>query len=150
MTSEQPENPETAPESVPETQIDTFDEEKLYALLGRAFRNTALLGLIPAAILLFVSGWRNAAMLLTGALISAASLLEWKRLLRLFNDLQKNRRPKRGTRMVILFILLRLLFFAALIYGSLRCFGGSPFALICGLSLAVVTLTYEAVRLLRE
>ena len=134
----------------PASGILNLDEEGLYALLNRAFRNTALLGLLPAAILWVASGWRSAAMLLVGALISAASLLEWKRLVRLINDRLQKRTAQRGAFLVVVFILFRLLFFAAAIYGSLKCFRGSPIALVCGLSLAVVTLTYEAVRLLRE
>ena len=130
--------------------ILSLNEEGLYALLRRAFRNTALLGLVPAAILLGASGWRNAAMLLVGAMISALSVLEWLRLVKLINDRIQNRKRERGAVLVVLFILLRLLIFGAAIYGSLKCFRGSPIALVCGLSLAVVTLTYEALRLLKE
>ncbi|MGB8258844.1 MAG: ATP synthase subunit I [Terracidiphilus sp.] len=130
--------------------ILNLDEEALDALLKRAFRNTALLGLVPAAVLLFTSGWRTAAMLLTGALISAASLLEWRRLAQLINDRLKKRKAQRGAVAVVAFFLLRLLFFAGAIYGSLKCLRGSPIALLCGLSLAVVTLTWEAIRLLRD
>ena len=130
--------------------ILSLNEEGLYALLRRAFRNTALLGLVPAAILLVASGWRNAAMLLVGAMISALSVLEWLRLVKLINDRIQNRKRERGAVLVVLFILLRLLIFGAAIYGSLKCFRGSPIALVCGLSLAVVTLTYEALRLLKE
>ena len=130
--------------------ILSLNEEGLYALLRRAFRNTALLGLVPAAILLVASGWRNAAMLLVGAMISALSVLEWLRLVKLINDRIQNRKRERGAVLVVLFILLRLLIFGAAIYGILKCFRGSPIALVCGLSLAVVTLTYEALRLLKE
>jgi hypothetical protein len=51
--------------------------------------------------------------------------------------------------LVIGFFLLRLIFFGAAIYVSLKCFHGSPIALLCGLSLAIVTLLWEAIRLLR-
>ena len=67
--------------------IANLTEEDLDALLKRSVRNTVILGLVPALVLLIASGWRNAAMLLTGALISAASLLEWQRLARLMNCL---------------------------------------------------------------
>ena len=125
-------------------------EETLEALLKRAVRNTAILGLLPALVLLVATGWRDAAMLLTGALISAASIFEWLRLVRLINDRMKKKKAQRGAVLVIAFFLLRLVFFGAAIYGSLKCFQGSPIALVCGLSLAVVTLMWEAVRLLRE
>jgi hypothetical protein len=125
-------------------------DETLEALLKRAVRNTVILGLIPALILWIASGWRNAAMLLTGALISAASIVEWLRLVRLINARMKKQKAQRGAVLVLGFFLLRLLFFGAAIYGSLKCFQGSPIALVCGLSLAVVTLTWEALQLLRQ
>jgi len=125
-------------------------EESLNALLKRAIRNTVILGLAPALVLLITSGWRDAAMLLTGALISAGSLLEWQRLVRLINDRLQKRKAQRGAILVLVFFLFRLMVFAAVIYGSLKCFRGSPIALLCGLSLAVVTLTFEGLRLLRD
>jgi Na+/H+-translocating membrane pyrophosphatase len=125
-------------------------EETLEALLKRAIRNTLILGLIPAIVLLIATGWRDAAMLVTGALISAASIFEWLRLTRLINARMKKQKAQRGAFLVVSFFLLRLLFFAAAIYGSLKCFQGSPIALLCGLSLAVATLLWEAIRLLKE
>ena len=95
------------------------------------------------------SGWRNVAMLMTGALISAASILEWQRLVRLVNARAKNEKAQRGAVLVVGFFLLRLVFFGAAIYGSLRCFQGSPIALVCGLSLSAATLMWEGLRVLR-
>ena len=51
---------------------------------------------------------------------------------------------------VVLFFVLRLTIFAGVIYGSLKCFHGSVVALPCGLGLAVFTIGWEAIRLLRE
>ena len=129
--------------------IGMLSDEALEALLKRAVRNTAILALLPALVLWIASGWRNAAMMLTGGLISAASILEWQRLVRLMNARMKRRQTSRGAFLVIGFFLVRLLFFAAVIYGSLKCFQGSVIALVCGLSLAVVTLMWEALRMLR-
>jgi hypothetical protein len=125
-------------------------EESVEALLKRAIRNTLILGLIPALVLLVAAGWRDAAMLGTGALISAASIFEWLRLVRLMNARMRKQKAQRGAILVIGFFLLRLMFFAAAIYGSLKCFHGSPIALLCGLGLAVATLLWEAIRMLRE
>jgi hypothetical protein len=61
----------------------------------------------------------------------------------------RNQAVPRGVGLSIAFILLRLVVFGAVIYGSLKCFRGSPIALVCGLSLAVITLTWEALKLLR-
>jgi len=125
-------------------------EESVQALLQRAIRNTLILGMVPAVVLLIASGWRDAAMLVTGALISAASIYEWLRLVRLINARMRKQKAQRSAILVIAFFLVRLLFFAAAIYGSLKCFQGSPIALLCGLSLAVATLLWEAIRLLKE
>lgn len=130
--------------------VANLSEEALDALLKRAVRNTAILGLVPAFALFVASGWRNAAMLLTGSLISAASLLEWQRLAHLMSARMKRKQAPRGTILAIGFFLVRLLIFGAAIYGSLRCFQGSVIALLCGLSLAVVTLMWEALRMLRN
>lgn len=122
----------------------------LEALLKNAIRDTLILGLVPAVVLLFVSGWRNAAMLAVGAAISAASIMEWQRLIRFVNaKLDKKKLPK-STALVAVSFVLRLTVFAAVIYGSLKCFHGSVVALLCGLGLAVLTIGWEALRLLRD
>jgi len=81
--------------------IANLTEEDLDALLKRSVRNTVILGLVPALVLLIASGWRNAAMLLTGALISAASLLEWQRLARLMNARMKRKQTPRGAALAV-------------------------------------------------
>ena len=127
-----------------------LSDEALQALLRRAIRETLVLGLIGTAILWFASGWRNAAMLAVGAVISAASILEWQRLIRLINarlDLQKT---PRGAVIVVVFFVLRLTIFGAAIYGSLKCFQGSAIALLCGLGLAMIAMAWEALRLLKN
>ena len=122
----------------------------LEALLKRAIRDTLILGVLPALILLVASGWRNAAMLAAGAFISAASILEWQRLIRLFNAKLDQQKTPRGAALVVTFFLLRLGVFAGAIYVSLRCFQGSVIALLCGLGLAVIATAFEALRLLKD
>jgi hypothetical protein len=122
----------------------------LEALLKRAIRDTLILGVLPAVLLLVASGWRNAAMLAIGTVISAASILEWQRLIRLFNAKLDQQKTPRGATLVVSFFLLRLGVFAGLIYVSLKCFQGSVIALLCGLGLAVIATAFEALRLLRD
>jgi uncharacterized membrane protein len=119
-------------------------------MLKRAIRNTLILGMIPAAVLIFVSGWRNAAMLAVGTAISAASILEWQRLVRLVNAKLDKQKTPASAPVVVLFFVLRLTVFAGVIYVSLKCFHGSVIALLCGLGLAVVAIAWEALRLLRD
>ena len=122
----------------------------LEALLKRAIRDTLILGIVPAVLLLVASGWRNAAMLAIGSVISAASILEWQRLIRLFNAKLDQHKTPRGAALVVSFFLVRLLVFAGAIYVSLKCFQGSIIALLCGLGLAVIALAFEALRLLKD
>ena len=122
----------------------------LEALLKRAIRDTLLLGVIPAVLLLIASGWRNGAMHAIGALISEASILEWQRLIRLFNAKLDQQKTPRGAALVVGFFLARLTVFAGAIYVSLKFLQGSVIALLCGLGLAVIALAFEALRLLKD
>jgi hypothetical protein len=130
--------------------IPGMTDAALEGLLRRAMRNTLILGLVPAVVLLFVSGWRNAAMLAVGAAISAASILEWRRLIRFVNAKMDRQKTPRSGVLVALSFVLRLTVFAAAIYGSLKCFRGSTVALLCGLALALVTMAWEALRQLKD
>jgi uncharacterized membrane protein len=125
-------------------------DQALQALLKRAMRDTLILGLIVTLTLLFASGWRNAAMLAVGAMISAASILEWQRLIRLLNDRLDQKKTPRGAAAVVVFFMIRLAVFAAAIYGSLKCFQGSAIALLCGLGLAMIAMAWEVLRLLKD
>lgn len=130
--------------------ITELTDETLQALLKRAIAETLILGLILGLILLLASGWRNAAMLAVGAVISAVSILEWQRLIRLFNAKLDQQKTPKGAATVVAFFLMRLVLFAAAIYGSLKCFRGSAIALLCGLGLAVVGIAWESLRLLKD
>lgn len=130
--------------------IAGLTDAALEAMLKRAMRGTLLLGGVAAIIVWIASDWRNAAMLAVGAAISSASVLEWQRLIRLFNAKLDQQKTPKGAATVVMFFLLRLLIFAGVIYGSLKCFQGSAVALLCGLSLAVVAMMWEALRLLRD
>jgi hypothetical protein len=130
--------------------IVDLSDEALQALLQRAMRNSLILGLVASLAVLIGSGWRNGAMLLSGALISAASIWEWQRLVRVINAKLDNQQTPRSTVAVIVFFVLRLTVFAGVIYVSLRCFQGSVVSLLCGLGLAVLAVGWEAFRLLRN
>lgn len=140
-----------SPESNPETHpIANLTDAALDAMFRRAIRITVILGVVPAIIVWIASGWRNAAMLAVGAAISAASILEWQRLIHLFNARMDRRKTPRGAGAFVALFLLRLLIFAGAIYVSLISLRGSVFALLCGLVLAVLAIAWEAIRLLRD
>lgn len=130
--------------------IVDITQDDLQSMLHRALRNTLILGAISALVALIGAGWRSGAMLVTGMAISAASILEWAHLVRLFNArLDKQKTPSSSIAAIVFFVL-RLTIFAGVIYGSLKCFHGSVVALLCGLSLAVLTVGWEAIRLIRD
>jgi uncharacterized membrane protein len=134
-------------------QINPFGDltdADLEALLRRAIWITVIVGVLAALALWIASGWRNAAMMVSGAAISTASIYEWRRLVRFITAKLDNKQTPRGAPVAVVFFLFRLIVFAAVIYGSLICFRGSGLALLCGLALAVVAISWEAVRLLRN
>jgi len=124
--------------------------EELQGFFRRAMRNTLILGLLSFLAVLIGAGWRNAAMLLTGTLISAASVLEWQRLVRVINAKLDRQKTPRSAPAVVLFFVLRLTVYAVVSYGSLRCFQGSVVALLWGLGFAALAVTWEAIRLLGD
>jgi uncharacterized membrane protein len=136
--------------SEPTLPIADISKEAMEALFKRAIRNTLILGLVAAVVVLAASGWRDGAMLVTGTLISAASIFEWQRLVRVINAKLDNQQTPRSAPAVVVFFVLRLTVFAGVIYGSLKCFQGSVVALLCGLGLAAMAIGWEAIRMLRD
>ena len=134
----------TQPQFIADISFDDLD-----AMLWRAMRNTLILGGIAAVAVLIGAGRRSAAMLMIGALISAASIWEWQRLTRLINAKLEKQKTPASAPVVVLFFVLRLTVFAGVIYGSLKFLDGSVAALLCGLALSLVTIGWEAMRLLR-
>ncbi|MGA2569463.1 MAG: hypothetical protein ABSF23_03000 [Terracidiphilus sp.] len=130
--------------------LATLTDAGLQALLKRAIRITVIVGALASLVVWKASGWRDAAMLATGAAISAASILEWRRLIRFLNAKLDRQQAPRGAAVSAVLLVLRLGIFGGAIYGSLKCFRGSLVALFCGLGLAVLAMIWEAVRLLRD
>lgn len=125
-------------------------DQNLQDLLWRALRNTLILGVVASVLVGIGGGWRNAAMLATGMLISAASIWEWRNLVRVISARMDKQKTPANAGGVVLFFVLRLTLFAGAIYGSLKCFHGSVAALLFGLALAVLAVGFEAIRLLRD
>jgi hypothetical protein len=119
-------------------------------MLQRAMYKTLILGVIASTVLLIASGWRNASMLMVGALISAASIFEWQRLARLIRAKLDAEKTPRSAPAVVVFFILRLVLYGGAIYVRLRCFQGSAVALLCGLGLAALTILWQALRMLLD
>ena len=130
-----------------------FSDADLADLLRRVVRGTAVIGVGVALVLWLAMGWPTGALFAVGAAISIGSIYEWGRLFRHIAARMDGRTGGRGsgfgTATVVGLFLLRLVIFAAVIYGSLKCFHGSPIALLCGLGLALAGLVWEALRVLR-
>lgn len=145
----QPDVPDQTGQAPPPSHpLAALSDEGLQALLRRAIRITLILGGLAALVVGVATGWRNAAMLAVGTAVSAASIVEWRRLVRLINAQMDRKQTPRGALVAGVFFVLRLTVFAAVIYVSLKCFRGSVAALLGGLGLAVVAMTWEAIGLL--
>jgi len=149
-----------APESSTGNPFLDFTDAHLKAAMLRALRLVAILTVIAFVALLATMGWQTAMLLLAGAVVSASGLWEWQKLIAVINaklDAQPESAGPEGqmprgpgaTRVVVGFFL-RLIVAGLVLYGSLRCFHGSVYALIGGLGLAALALAVEAVRLVRS
>jgi len=145
----------------PAHPILEFSDADLAAMLRRAIRLTTALGAGISVVLALAMGWQTGALFAVGAALSVGSIYEWARLIRLITARMDGLNAADGsgtgsgrgsglrTGVVVVLFLLRLAIFAGVIYGSLKCFHGSPIALLCGLSLALAGLVWEALRVLR-
>ena len=138
----------------PNHPIVDFTFADLTALLRRATRLSAVLGLVAALFLWLAMGWRTAALFAIGAALSIGSIYEWGRLIGVANARMEGQRSSGlGVARVVGLFLVRLALFAAVIYGSLKCFQGanyaSPVALLCGLGLGLAGFAWQAIRVLR-
>lgn len=138
--------PESQP--LPHAQAPISDDD-LRRMMRRALRHVAILSAVAAVVLSFTLGWRSGLMFLAGAAISFTGIWEWRSLaLAIFArlDNQQNVRPM-GRTLVMFFLRLGLA--VVILYVSLRCLHGSAYALLAGLGLAILALSFEALRLLR-
>ncbi len=142
-----------------------FTDADLAAMLRRVVRLTAALGVVLSLVLWIVSGWQTAALFAVGAGISIGSIYEWARLIRVVTarldrmnqgsagdsaaESANARRAGLGPVVVVTLFMMRLVIAGVAIYVSLKCFHGSPIALLCGLGLALAGLVWEAVQVLR-
>ena len=132
----------------PGTQAPISDDD-LRRMMGRALRNVAILSVILAAVLTFVMGWRSGLMFLAGAAISFTGIWEWRSLaLSIFARLDNQQHVRPMGRTLVMFFL-RLGVAVVILYVSLRSLHGSVYALLAGLGLAILALSFEALRLLR-
>lgn len=127
-----------------------FSDAQFVGALRRSMMNIAVLGVVVAVLLTVFYGWRTGLMLLIGAAVSFTGVWEWRRLIAAINArLDANQSPQSMGRTIFTFVL-RLTMVGVVLYGSLRYLGGSVYALIAGLSLAMLMLTVEAFKMLKH
>lgn len=145
-----PFTPAVTPEAGEATpQLTEITDAHLRTAMFRAMRLVGILSAGIFLILLPTAGWQTAMLLLVGALISVSGLWEWQKLIGLIQRKLDNQQKAGGARVIVGFFV-RLLVGAAILYGSLRCFHGSVYALLGGLALAALALAIEASRLIRS
>lgn len=128
----------------------SMTDDDLREMLRRALRTVVVLGLVLWLVFTFTMGWQTGLLELAGALISYTGIREWRNLaLAVFAKLD-NRQSARPMGRTLVMFFLRLGVVAAILYVSLRFLHGSVYALVAGIGLAVVALSFEALRLLRN
>jgi len=127
-----------------------MSDDDLREMLRRALRTVVILGGLLFLVFTFTLGWQSGLLELTGALISWTGIREWRNLALLVFAKLDNQQPARPMGRTLVMFFLRLGVVAAILYVSLRCLNGSVYALVAGIGLAIVALSFEALRLLRN
>ncbi len=119
-----------------------------------SIRLLAIFSVIAAALFWWKAGWQSAVLLVVGALISSTSLWEWLRLMTAINQrMDAGLKPgeKASPMGLILFgFFSRLGLTVVVLYVSLKYLHGTVFALAAGLGLGLLSLTIEALRLMKR
>jgi hypothetical protein len=144
-------NPPPTPENSPLANLAaSMTDDDLREMLRRALRTVVILALVLFAVFTLTMGWQTGLLSLAGAVISYTGIREWRNLaLLIFSKIDNQQAPRPVGRTLVMFFL-RLGMVAAILYVSLKCLHGSIYALVAGIGLAVVALSIEAIRLLRN
>jgi len=108
------------------------------------------LSVVAGALFWWKSSWQSAVLLVVGALISGSSLFEWLRLMTAINQQMDAGQTPRPMGMILFGFVLRLILTLAVLYGSLKYLHGTVLALAAGLGLGLLSLSVEALRLLKR
>ena len=127
----------------------TFTDDALSAALLHAVRMVALLALAGSVVIWVISGWQTACLFAVGAAISAAGVYESRRLIAVVNAKLDRQKTSGSGGLVVAMFFLRVAIAAAVLYVSLKCLHGSVYGIITGLSLAIVALSVEVIKLTR-
>ncbi len=119
-----------------------------------SIRLLLILAVIASALFWWGSGWQAAVLVVVGAAISSTSLWEWLRLMTAINErmdsAQNDGKVSAPMGSVLFGFFGRLALTIVVLYGSLKYLHGTVLALAAGLGLGLVSLSIEALRLLKR
>jgi hypothetical protein len=142
-------NPHPEEPDYSKTSVGLTDADLRNAMLG-SIHLLVVLAVLSAAGFWWKAGWQSAVLLLAGAAISATSLWEWLRLITAVNERMDAGGKPRPMGMILLGFFARLVLTLIALYASLRYLHGTVFALAAGLGLGLLSLTVEAIRLMKR
>jgi hypothetical protein len=115
-----------------------------------AIRLLAVLSIVAAALFWWRANWQSAVLLLVGGLISSTSLWEWLRLMTAINQRMDAGENPRPMGMILFGFFTRLGLTLVVLYASLKYLHGTVLALAAGLGLGLISLLFEASKLLKR
>jgi hypothetical protein len=131
------------------TSVGLTDADVRNTMLA-AIRLLLVLSVVAAALFWWRSGWQSAVLLVVGAAISSTSLWEWLRLMTAINERMDAGENPRPMGMILFGFCMRLCLTVVVLYGSLKYLHGTVLALAAGLGLGLVSLLFEAFKLIRR
>ncbi len=115
-----------------------------------AIRLLLVLTVVAAALFWWKANWQSALLLVVGSAISCSSLWEWLRLMTAINQRMDAGENPRPMGMVLTGFFARLGLTVVVLYVSLKYLHGTVLALAAGLGLGLLSLLFEAFRLIRR
>lgn len=131
-------------------ELAGLTDEDVRRTMQRALRLLAILAVVGVGLSWWKLGWQSAVLLAVGAGISASGLWEWTRLMTVVIQRMDAGAEPRPVGTVLVGFFMRLGIALVALYVSLRYLDGSVYALVAGLALGMIALTFEALRLVRS
>jgi hypothetical protein len=129
---------------------DSLTDADVRRTMLAAIRLLLVLSVIAAALYWWRMNWQSAVLLLVGSAISSASLWEWLRLMTVINQRMDAGGTPRPMGLTLLGFFTRLSLTLIVLYVSLKYLQGTVFARAAGLGLGLVSLIFEASKLLKR
>jgi hypothetical protein len=131
------------------TLMEQFSDEDFKRTIWNALRLMLVLVVLGVPLAWWKAGWKSAALLVIGAVISGSGLYEWLRLMTAVMARMDLGGAARPLGMVLAGFFLRMGLVLVVLYVSLKTLDGSVYALLGGLLLGVFALSVEGLRLLK-